>query len=517
MTQRQRKWHTKTRTGCKTCKIRKKKCDETKPRCNRCIKDKFTCDGYEPPRAWLFTPLSEEEDVKLTPDSEKTDESSEASFNSHHYVPCSGYVRADSGSMPDALSILAPSSPWTSETDRNFCQYFLLQFAPMLTTTQQWGYFWRSLVPQAAWLDTAINHAMVAVAATYESRKSGIDRTELILHRSNQAIRAFTASQASTDVALILCRLLSSMAQCNGDYRTATMHMNSGQKILQEVTRTRKAESSDVIRLMAPTLMALSTYTIDDSGFMTRITPEKWETFHTLKTIRLEYGRLLHSFSSGIWKRADSSTNSLMSIAWSTLTQAFSSVLHPDIVSFTNDPVVPVSQIIRQLQADMAVLSIDELNTQFRALFREMQYCLTTMDGPVGLTEDKRQHLKRLVENYVVQAAEVEPRMTAGTFWYEYNFPHCCIDSHLSKSNDSIREASLACHCNRDAIEFERRKRDFYMEHVCQYRSGFMPASTNHESHSLSARAQSGKGSACLVDVTLGAPNHYTYQITFTG
>lgn len=510
MAQRQRKWHTKTRTGCKTCKIRKKKCDETKPICNRCIKDKFTCDGYDPPRAWLFTTSSEGEDVKLTPESEKSLQSIEVSPSSHctsHYcMPCSGYELSDAWSTPDALSVLVPSSPWTSETDRNFCQFFLLHFAPMLTTTTQWGYFWRSTVPQAAWLDSSINHAMVAVAATYESRKSGIDRTKLILSRSNQAIRAFTADQSSTDMALILCRLLSSIAQCNGDYRTATMHMSSGHKILQEAARTRKAESSDVVRLMAPTLLALSTYTIDDSGFATRIAPEQWETFHILKTIRMEYGRLLHSFSADIWERADSATNSLLSIAWSTLTQAFSSVLHPDIVSFANDPVVPVSQIIRQLRADMAVLSIDELNTQFRALSRELQYFLAASDGPVGLSKDKRQHLKRLVENYIVQAAEVEPRMTAGTFWYEYNLAHCCIASHLSKCDDSMWETSLARLSNHETLEFERRKRDFYLEHVCQYRSGFMPASIHEESRWDPVRARSGQGSACLIDVTLGAP-----------
>ncbi|KIW16880.1 hypothetical protein PV08_04070 [Exophiala spinifera] len=419
MAQRQRKWHPKTRTGCKTCKIRKKKCDEAKPICNRCIKDKFTCDGYDAPRAWLFT-RPEEEDVKFTPASEKNGEASEASSSSQCpadvYAPFSDHEVVDTCPVADALSVSVPSSPWTSETDRNFCQYFLLQLAPLLTTTKQWDYFWRSTVPQAAWLDSSINHAMVAVAATYESRKSGIDRTELILSRSNQAIRAFTASQTSTDLALILCRLLSSIAQCNGDYRTATMHMNYGQKMLQEGARALKSRSSDIIRLMAPTVMALSTYAIDDSGFSTRIAPEKYEAFHVLKTIRMEYGRLLHSLSADIWERADSATNSLLSIAWSTLTQAFSSVLHPDIVSFANDPVVPVAQIIGHLQADMAVLSIDELNTQFRRMIRELRYFLTTSDGPLGLSMHQRQHLKRLVENYLVQAAEVEPKMTAGTF-----------------------------------------------------------------------------------------------------
>ncbi|CEI62462.1 unnamed protein product [Fusarium venenatum] len=38
----------KVRSGCTTCKF----CDETKPECLRCLKDKRTCDGYEAPKRY---------------------------------------------------------------------------------------------------------------------------------------------------------------------------------------------------------------------------------------------------------------------------------------------------------------------------------------------------------------------------------------------------------------------------------------------------------------------------------
>ncbi|KAK5271852.1 hypothetical protein LTR99_000988 [Exophiala xenobiotica] len=438
-----------------------------------CIKDKFTCDGYDPPRAWVFS-LSQKKDLGsgLPPD-----QATETSFLPliNHENDFSEWQWTDSELGTGSLSLVAPSSPWAAETDRNFCQYFRSQFAPMLSTTAQWEYFWHSTVPQAAWSDSSINHAMVAVAATFESRKSGVDRTELILQRSNLAIQAFTAQQASTDIGLIMCRLFSSMAQCKGDFRTATMHMNSGQKILQEATRARKAKSSDILRLMAPTLLALSTYTIDDSDFVTRISPDKWESFRILKSIHLEYGRLLRSFTSTHWDRATPDTNSLLSIAWSTLTQAFSSTLHPDVISFAEDPVVHVAQIIPTLQAEEALLSIDELDAGFRSLIRDLQYHFYTADGEASLSQAMRRRMRQLVENYVVQAAEVEPRMTAGTFWHEYDFPHCCIDSHLSKCELGESKPYETHFGNREVLDFERKKRDFYVEHVCQYRSGFMP------------------------------------------
>ncbi|KAJ8113158.1 hypothetical protein OPT61_g4654 [Boeremia exigua] len=41
-----RKRHRKVRTGCRTCKLRRVKCDETFPACQRCLKLDLICDGY---------------------------------------------------------------------------------------------------------------------------------------------------------------------------------------------------------------------------------------------------------------------------------------------------------------------------------------------------------------------------------------------------------------------------------------------------------------------------------------
>ncbi|TVY13592.1 Transcriptional regulatory protein moc3 [Lachnellula arida] len=40
----------KSRAGCITCKIRRVKCDETKPCCDKCVSTGRTCDGYKPPK-----------------------------------------------------------------------------------------------------------------------------------------------------------------------------------------------------------------------------------------------------------------------------------------------------------------------------------------------------------------------------------------------------------------------------------------------------------------------------------
>ncbi|KAJ2973573.1 hypothetical protein NQ176_g6530 [Zarea fungicola] len=56
---RQKRWATKTRTGCITCRIRRVKCDEGKPMCKRCITSGRMCDGYNKKRPAPPTPAEQ--------------------------------------------------------------------------------------------------------------------------------------------------------------------------------------------------------------------------------------------------------------------------------------------------------------------------------------------------------------------------------------------------------------------------------------------------------------------------
>jgi hypothetical protein len=42
----------RAKTGCRTCRRRKKKCDEAKPWCNNCRRGNFVCDGYTEEVPW---------------------------------------------------------------------------------------------------------------------------------------------------------------------------------------------------------------------------------------------------------------------------------------------------------------------------------------------------------------------------------------------------------------------------------------------------------------------------------
>ncbi|KAI5927390.1 hypothetical protein F4810DRAFT_364333 [Camillea tinctor] len=49
---RKRNFSNRTKTGCLTCRKRKKKCDETKPECTNCVRGGFICQGYPNQRGY---------------------------------------------------------------------------------------------------------------------------------------------------------------------------------------------------------------------------------------------------------------------------------------------------------------------------------------------------------------------------------------------------------------------------------------------------------------------------------
>ncbi|KAH1809856.1 hypothetical protein KXX27_007219 [Aspergillus fumigatus] len=49
---RKRVFSNRTKTGCMTCRRRKKKCDEQHPACNNCLRGGFLCEGYSSRSTW---------------------------------------------------------------------------------------------------------------------------------------------------------------------------------------------------------------------------------------------------------------------------------------------------------------------------------------------------------------------------------------------------------------------------------------------------------------------------------
>ncbi|KAM3072320.1 hypothetical protein ACMFMG_009130 [Clarireedia jacksonii] len=73
---RKRNFSNRTKTGCMTCRRRKKKCDETRPECNNCLRGGFVCSGYQQRGSW---PKSEQKQPPI-PLQSKTEYESPSSY-----------------------------------------------------------------------------------------------------------------------------------------------------------------------------------------------------------------------------------------------------------------------------------------------------------------------------------------------------------------------------------------------------------------------------------------------------
>ncbi|RKF64174.1 putative zn2 cys6 dna-binding protein [Erysiphe neolycopersici] len=133
--------HPKVKTGCITCRIRRVKCDETKPKCMRCCKYGTECGGYLPSRS--------KQSVKV-------------STQNRILIP-----KLHSAERHLLLPTL---NQFGSETEKQYFNVFSNQIAAAI-----FPYFdcesWMRIIRQACFAHLSIRHAAIAIGAlgkTYE-------------------------------------------------------------------------------------------------------------------------------------------------------------------------------------------------------------------------------------------------------------------------------------------------------------------------------------------------------------
>ncbi|TVY94227.1 Transcriptional regulatory protein [Lachnellula willkommii] len=125
---RKRAYRPKTRLGCITCKVRRVKCDETRPACLRCLSTRRACDGYN-------------------------------YIQPSHQPPCNlPVVHVTSGPSFDVHVPLK-----SKRSFEFFVQRSCLSLAGFFRSD-----FWERLVLQAAYHESAVYHAIVAIGSLYE-------------------------------------------------------------------------------------------------------------------------------------------------------------------------------------------------------------------------------------------------------------------------------------------------------------------------------------------------------------
>ncbi|KAF2758313.1 hypothetical protein EJ05DRAFT_499840 [Pseudovirgaria hyperparasitica] len=201
-------WKPKTKTGCRTCRVRRIKCDEAKPFCRRCVSTGRQCDGYEVQDA---------------------------------------LTRKSSSASPVRLLIEDPSLLIGTAEEREFFHFFQVHTACEFT-----GFFDSSVFVngtlQASQFRPEIRHALTALGAMHQKFLSGHttvvpdDPSDLqirfALQQCNQSlthIRQQTVVKAEIETMLTLCMLYFSFACLQGHQATGLAHLRHALYMLAEM------------------------------------------------------------------------------------------------------------------------------------------------------------------------------------------------------------------------------------------------------------------------------------------
>ncbi|KAI1134570.1 hypothetical protein F5Y05DRAFT_397527 [Hypoxylon sp. FL0543] len=189
-----RKGSSKVRTGCLTCKVRKVKCDEGKPSCQRCVSTGRECDGYAVPPS-----------------------SSALSWHRpRHLFP----------NVDDA-------------SERRALQFFCQAAGPSLSGPMD-PYFWTHLVMQFSTFEPAVRHSVVAISSLYEQIQSNQKSVRLLadnslaIHHYNSAIQELK-SKKNEPLVLLVCILFICVEFLLGDRKAAIQHCKHGVLLLESV------------------------------------------------------------------------------------------------------------------------------------------------------------------------------------------------------------------------------------------------------------------------------------------
>ncbi|KAF1845010.1 uncharacterized protein K460DRAFT_394764 [Cucurbitaria berberidis CBS 394.84] len=202
-----RKYSTKVKTGCRTCKIRRIKCDERKPTCARCTSTGRKCDGYT-------------QDESSNPQSLVSGQSSSSLST----------VTIFSGLGDSAL----------------YLEFYYHCARPTLASNFDRD-FWSHTVLQMAQSESSIRHAVIALSYLVKTEPGNLkqaraasltdSRRPLLLHY-NKAVRCLVdriaQSSHSVEVGLVACLLFTCIEFLRGEYHVAFTHLYNGLKIIAE-------------------------------------------------------------------------------------------------------------------------------------------------------------------------------------------------------------------------------------------------------------------------------------------
>ncbi|CAI6310356.1 unnamed protein product [Periconia digitata] len=222
---RRAKRGTKVKSGCATCRIRKIKCDEDRPFCQKCVKTGRTCEGYQPPFQIYINNAFNNPNV----------DGIMSTINLNTARPLPNQI------TPQDVELLK--------------QYFSIK---TLCHTKLFCDEEAKQILQASLTDPTIRHAISSLKALRQDLETCGDGPEAVsqpspvyqygLEQYSVALRGLASHLSTPDSkrlkpVLLCCPVLISIEQARKNYTAMAQHMIGGLKIMYE-HRTRPYFSS---------------------------------------------------------------------------------------------------------------------------------------------------------------------------------------------------------------------------------------------------------------------------------
>jgi len=178
-------------------RIRRIKCDEAKPECNRCIVSGWKCEGYN-----LLDPQVQQSRRRSQRTSSQSSSKTEVTFPSQiqPYSPIFNTSESEGGNE-------LRSFKYFQSRVKDISGYFESDF-------------WSRLVLQVSHIEPAVRHALLALSSVYEAQEYGENgrekadsesRNRNILQQYNKAVGFLSKKLAENDlplqVTLVTCNL----------------------------------------------------------------------------------------------------------------------------------------------------------------------------------------------------------------------------------------------------------------------------------------------------------------------
>ncbi|CEI68087.1 hypothetical protein FVEN_g7645 [Fusarium venenatum] len=217
----------KVKTGCATCRIRKIKCDEAKPFCQKCVKTGRTCDGYESVfRPFSSPPASSSNriDVRKTSPESAGDSIPLDPITLNRYLSTKTIFGVDINCNQEAEQVLQQSLNDAS------IRHALLSLQALRND-----------------LDSMMTVGLASPEQQKLSYNYGLQQYSKAL--TGLALNLSTPSPETLKSALLCCQVLISVEQVRGNFSAMGVHIIRGLNIMREYRARPYLPSTNILML----------------------------------------------------------------------------------------------------------------------------------------------------------------------------------------------------------------------------------------------------------------------------